>query len=464
MKTKIADRLVALALVVPFFFTTSCPGISGSQETDNTVTYPAITLPDVPETPKIPPKPLVFYLDGQYRPVMEDTGRTGFTVMYGMPDESVLLSSEDTGGDPIVRIMTVSQQEGEMSLVDTFFYFHNQDSPFPYRCSVAREYEGVTFEQVDVSFSDYNETTESFSVAYSGTTFDNLVLNKGVFSAYTADPSLSKSKNIRMRNAITALALWTALEIQGTERGLAAAFPRYEINEFGAYIYQAKGAKEALGWVFVGIAVVALTVAVIACPPASIAIVSTVGGISLTVTAGVSTATGAIAAGVAMASAGAAALIWALPDPPVPESPHYITGDYGQGGGTLIDKRHSHFDFDMEILPYRADTNLMYNQAAALPSQPNFNSITGWRLPTHDELFTIYFLYLVQGLIGLNRISPLSHEEGNFIWTSTETDSNHVMVLVLSVQNRENGSGFNENFDQIRKTVRAGAIYVREIR
>jgi hypothetical protein len=142
--------------------------------------------------------------------------------------------------------------------------------------------------------------------------------------------------------------------------------------------------------------------------------------------------------------------------------PALITGTLGPGGGTLIDKRDSNFAFDVEIYPYTANT-VTYNQASTL--RPNFNGATGWRLPTYEELSVIYSLYLVYDLLQIGQISPLSHEEGNFIWTSRETDSIFAIALDLSAQKKtEDPAIFATNFVPSAKSNRYGAVYVREIR
>jgi hypothetical protein len=220
-----------------------------------------------------------------------------------------------------------------------------------------------------------------------------------------------------MRNAITSLALWSSLVLQAPDRGLAASGNP----------------------LFTGIAAAAMTRAAIAGPGAGLASVPA------------TPVWGMVASGEwqdAAANSGT------------------TTGNPGPGGGTIIDRRNSNLDYDLEVRPYynpQDDASLpvtmTYDQAAVL--QPGFPG-SGWRLPEYSELFQIYRLYLLHEMIRLDQFSPLSHGSGNFIWTSTEHTVYDAVSLHLNrLVHSTDIDVFATNFGATSKDLNGGVCFVR---
>ncbi|MDR0526128.1 MAG: hypothetical protein LBG90_09710 [Spirochaetaceae bacterium] len=80
------------------------------------------------------------------------------------------------------------------------------------------------------------------------------------------------------------------------------------------------------------------------------------------------------------------------------------TADTGRIAITLTGD--SGLPYTIEVKPYTANTAMTFAETSAL--QPGFSG-TGWRLPTHDELNAIYYLYLKQNMLRLDQFSPLFH-------------------------------------------------------
>ncbi|MDR2468137.1 MAG: hypothetical protein LBD22_04160, partial [Spirochaetaceae bacterium] len=348
VKPTTGSRLAAAFLLIAFISTTcqnpDNPAKPAEQKKAEEIEFPPPTLPTV--------TPLVFFLDDEYKPAAEDTGRTGITTVGDMPLNRVVVSSEDLEAEPVVHLFGRSVPDGVTTYTTATMFFAGKESVFPYKCRVVQRQEQRTEEYTaSAAFSAYDDATETFSVDYENGSrvFNNLVLNKEVFGAYQFSNKVSESENIRMRNAVVAMALWTALEIQGEERGLAAAVPFYELNENGAAMYLSGGRGSPWGWIFLGISIAALALAVILCPPTSFALTASSAGISLLGTATITSTAATIAYGVAGVAALAAGFLIELEPPkdtppvqpaPPSEKPS-ITGTAGPAGGTLVDKRDS---------------------------------------------------------------------------------------------------------------------------
>jgi hypothetical protein len=473
VKPPITCRLAAAFLLVSFLSMT-CQTPDSPEEKPNTG-IPKGWIVDPPPPPEFPLKrtPVVFFLDDEYVPTAVDTGRTGLMAAGGMPDEQTLISSEDGGAEPVVRFFGASLQETGIALTTASLSFANKESLFPYKAQVIQR-RGTEEYTANVAFSEYNWNTQTFSVTYEYglQTFDNLVLNKEVFGAYLFSDEVSESQNIRMRNAVVAMALWVSLEIQGEQLGLAAALPRYEVNENGAAMYLSGGKKSVVGWIFTGIAVVAFATAFIICPPVAFSVVASPGGISILGTALVSSTAGAVAVGIGLAASVAAAVCFALDsETSSPPENRTKTGQRGPAGGTLIDKCDSKLDYNLEVIPYTADTTLTFSQARAL--NPTIGGYSGWKLPTLDELSRIYSLYLMYGMITFSSFSPLATTEG-WLWTRTEIQSqsnplsrgiaaapSYAWALNLGIQ--ATGDNFNQNFRSSDQSSYLAACLVRVV-
>jgi hypothetical protein len=357
--------------------------------------------------PPLPAKPAVFFLDKNYQPTTEDTGRTGITALTVAEVPSVLVSSEYseyTGAEPVVRFF--SRSTGETVALT----FASGDSLFPYNCQVTRQNEAPF--TTNAAFSAYNSTTETFSLTREdgAEPFEDIALNKEIFTAYQPTSEVSESQNIRMRNAVVAIALWAALEVLGVDSALAVSVPL-------------AGTSTAVGRSLPEIAARAPTPEI-------------------------------VAAGVALVTA----VPLTAENAPEAEPPS-ITGTTGPAGGVLIDKRENILGYAMEVMPYTA--NLRLNFAAASGLKPNFGGFTDWRLPTLDEWYVIYKLYLEDGKLEFTQISPVSTTDYS-LWTGTTAEGNENYAARLLLWKKATGANFGENFTTAEKHEFFPATYIRK--
>ena len=393
----------ATALLLAFTVTlTSCPVVStgGEGGTDPVQPVNPVNPPIVKEPPAIPPVFAFFYLDGKELSIT-DTGRTGFMAANVAGAESLLIVSEDLEPDaPIVYFYGI---EGISSAKIQFT--RGEDFPGSF---VVSEESGT---ETTATFTGYNKDTASFSVTISDNantnteTYNDLVLNSGVFTAYTFDEALSDSQNLRIKNIITSLALWTSLAYQTQSDGLAV-----ERNEAGAYLVLAGGAKQvftAAATVFAVIAVVAVAVVVIACPVVALAAAPFVPG-GIAVTGAVAASVGAVFEGIAVASGiaaeGFATAAAAMEDSPSdsPETPGstappYSTGDPGPEGGVLFAVAYEDGYKWFEAAPDDLGPAKMLSGAVATDCEA-YSAYTGgktdWFLPDFTHLNYVYSLYV----------------------------------------------------------------------
>jgi hypothetical protein len=473
----VRSRLVAAFLLAAFLsMTCTLPDSGDSSGGTNTsatqtdtggTTAPPVIPPgaDIPAVPELPLRPAVFFLDENYQPTTEDTGRTGITAFSVAEGPSVLVSSEYTGSQPVVRFFgrSAGEEGAEPVYATVALTFADKDSLFPSTCQVEQRQGEETF-TVNAEFSPYNSTTETFSVTYEygQETFDNLVLNKNIFTAYQFTSEVSESQNIRMRNAVVAMGLWAALEIQAQERSLAVAVPRYTVNEYGAAMYLSGGAKQVVNLICVTVSVIAIVAVVVTCIPVVLTLKAAGNPVAAEV---ILTATSKIIDdGFARIRAAADAVFSPPkenkpePEPPPPPPPS-ITGTTGPAGGVLIAKRESTLDYAMEVMPYTANTALTFDEAFSL--NPTFGGFTGWRLPTHEELFIIYKLYLEEGKLEYTQISPLSTTRGS-LWTGTTWTENVNYAVRLNLAKKATGDKFDENFAVAEKNIFFAATYIRK--
>jgi hypothetical protein len=386
----------ATALLLAFTVTlTSCPVVSTGGDSDS-ASSPPRPPPVTPVAPPVEQDPTLFaffYLDGK-EPSVIDTGRTGFmTVNVKGAEELLIVSDDKESADPIVYfygIEGISSVELRFARGEDFperFVIHPEDGP-----------------DTTAEFSAYDENTATFSVTISDdvntVTYDDLVLNSGVFSAYTYDDSLTPSQNLRIKNIVTSLALWTSLAYQTQSAGLAV-----ERNEAGAYMVLAGGSKQVfttIAIVFAVVVVVAVAVAVIAAPVMALA--SVVPNYAISVAGAVAASVAETAVGVALVSGIAAAgFITAaglIEDPPPvstrPPALPYSPGDPGPEGGVLFAVEYEDGYRWFEAAPDDLGPAKMLNgeaEAACTAYSTSTDGKKDWFLPDFTQLNYIYSLY-----------------------------------------------------------------------
>ncbi|MDR2923245.1 MAG: hypothetical protein LBU85_07885 [Treponema sp.] len=228
------------------------------------------------------------YLDNDYKPTTTDSGKTAMYVENNELATDVLVLAEirDNNIDNDVVVRVINKQNN--SLV-SFFYHNGKD--FPYKVAITIDGQDITGE-----FSMYDVIEEKYSVEF---TYDNnktekyknFILNKNVFSLHKNDDRLSDTQNTRASCILTTLALWTSLSLQLDDTFVVG----------GRWNFW-----HTLSVVFAAVAVIAVVVVCILAPPAAIA----VAGVTLTVS--LSTTPALIAGGVAVGSAVAAMVTYAI--------------------------------------------------------------------------------------------------------------------------------------------------------
>jgi hypothetical protein len=180
-------------------------------------------------------KPVGFYLSDNYQPSADDTGKTAFMMQ---DNEDFMITSEELeNNDTVVRFLS-SEKNGGVSI-----YFAAGD-PFPKGFALTGE-TGTVYG----IFSLYDTEAETFSLTlrHGGEehTFNGLVLNKNVLTAYQDNPELNAGQNNRMRDYVTALGVWTAITMQfgGTDAENEGA-PTSSIGNFSYGIN-----RSWFGWV-----------------------------------------------------------------------------------------------------------------------------------------------------------------------------------------------------------------------
>jgi hypothetical protein len=129
------------------------------------------------------------------------------------------------------------------------------------------------------NFSLYNPTDQQYSVLFEKEgeeekcELKDLNLNRQIFQVYVDDPALGNTQNLRLKNAVTVLAVWDsiALQIPGDD---------FTVQGTGMYVASwwnpVSWIKKAVEVVFQALPVIALVAAVIICAPIAIAIVETI--------------------------------------------------------------------------------------------------------------------------------------------------------------------------------------------
>jgi hypothetical protein len=240
----LASRLAAFAVLLSFT-AASCPQYSSPDTAPppqkQRPLYPVSVIPQSGQQPTIP---VSFYLSDDYEPTETDTGKTAFALSGDKTLEKFLATSEERGNGAVARFL-----DGE-SGTSVAVYFTGGE-PFPASFTLDSE-EGA----VSGFFSAYHEETETFALtlqcgAETYGPFESFTLNKNVFGLYQDDKNLTAGKNVRIRNYITALSVWTSMtywlnkqmtEMEDAERGLKKAMEN--ICEIGAVITVAAGAFE----------------------------------------------------------------------------------------------------------------------------------------------------------------------------------------------------------------------------
>jgi len=152
-----------------------------------------------------------FYLDEDYQSTVNDIGKMAMYVENNELTKDVLVLAEirddDIDNDVVVRV--INRQNN--SLV-SFFYYRGQY--FPHKVVITSDGETIIGK-----FSLYNTLSEKYSVEFTNKdggseNYNNLILNKKVFSLHKKDNALTDTQNVRISNIITTLALWNSLAFQ----------------------------------------------------------------------------------------------------------------------------------------------------------------------------------------------------------------------------------------------------------
>ena len=146
-----------------------------------------------------------FFLDSGLNPTTEVTDTTAFA--YEVSGQKVLITSSDKPAGSSVRFILPDSNIG----IQTNFA---QDSPFPYGFSVVQD--GAVIATADMSPYDYEAQRFSMTIhdGEGPQVFEQIILSKNALSAYQDDPGISLSENIRNRNILAAMALWSAIDGQ----------------------------------------------------------------------------------------------------------------------------------------------------------------------------------------------------------------------------------------------------------
>jgi len=151
------------------------------------------------------------YLDEDYQPTVNDIGKMAMYVEKNELAKDVLVMAEirndNIDNDVVVRV--INKQNN--SLVSFFYY---KDQYFPHKVVIT-----IDGETIIGQFSLYSPLSETYSVEFNYKTgesenYNNLILNKNVFSLHKKDYELTDTQNIRISHIITTLALWNSLAYQ----------------------------------------------------------------------------------------------------------------------------------------------------------------------------------------------------------------------------------------------------------
>jgi hypothetical protein len=201
MYEKAVFKIIAMIVLIAFTVSCSSPVNDEGDQADTT-----LRVPIGKGTPRF------VYVDADYDPAETDSGRTLLSIEDNEVAEGVAVIAEIPGNDlnngSIVRVVNNNNQS-----VVSFFFRKNQI--FPHQVVTQSEKGTVTG-----TFSLYNPTDQQYSVLFEkeGETekceLKNLNLNKGIFQVYEDDEDLNTSQNLRLKNAVTALAVWDSIALQ----------------------------------------------------------------------------------------------------------------------------------------------------------------------------------------------------------------------------------------------------------
>jgi hypothetical protein len=199
------------------------------------------------------------FLDEHDQPTHHDIGRMAMVIENNDAAQGVLVVAEIYGNnldnDMVVRVINRNNN----SIVSVFY---RSRMLFPHSIFITVEGENILG-----TFSNYNHGTQRYSVTFTDDygeeeIFENLVLNRNVFTLHQYYDGLSDTQNARLQNIITTLALWNSLAFQIEEDfevvGIVPA------NIFRRW--------NPLTIVFAAVAVVAFVAVVILALPAAVAV------------------------------------------------------------------------------------------------------------------------------------------------------------------------------------------------
>jgi hypothetical protein len=271
MKSSFVYKITAPVILLVFTITSCTPFVMPGPDRVVTVSVPTVTIGkgDIQ----------FVFLDEYDQPTTTDIGRMAMVIENNDAAQGVLVVAEIYGNnldnDMVVRVINRNNN----SIVSVFY---RSRMFFPHSIFMT-----VDGENISGTFSNYNPGTQTYSVTFTDDyddkeIFENLVLNRNVFTLHQNYDGLSDTQNARLQNIITTLALWNSLAFQIEED--------FEVvGIVPANIF--RSIRNNLRTVFVVVAVVAFAAVIILAPPATV----TVSGSALTVST--STTTQLIAAG-----------------------------------------------------------------------------------------------------------------------------------------------------------------------
>ena len=242
----------------------------------------------------------LFYLDSNNKPAPWDTGKIAMIAETEDAQGVAVVASNKLGGGIAVQVVNANNDS-----VVTFVYPSGKN--FPSRVTI-----NIGGEETEGKFSAYDRATETYSVTFSQDeeteTFDNLFLNKNVFTLNQPNGRSNESQDARLQRITTTMALWASLMLQtDDDSGIGARAAR------GGGFW-----KKVVSTVLKAVAVVAVVVLIVIAPPLIITGGSII--IPLVTTAQI------IVAAVALAAVAVAAVLDSIPSKTEspPQEPTYL--------------------------------------------------------------------------------------------------------------------------------------------
>ncbi|MDR2509976.1 MAG: hypothetical protein LBC77_04950 [Spirochaetaceae bacterium] len=211
---------------------------------------------------KVTGKPVFFFLDENYEPSFEDSGKLGFMVQENESAEGFLMVSEELDDYNAVRFFF------EDTGVQANMYFEKSKA-YPYR--LIMDDNGV------VSYINFSnlEDSQFYSISIEqgveSTVLEGLFINRDIFSAYQDDCDFNASQNLRARNIIVSLGMFLSVCTYLTDEAETEASQRHARFGFSPVSWLKSAIKATVKKV---VAVVTIAAVVISVAVAVVAMVS----------------------------------------------------------------------------------------------------------------------------------------------------------------------------------------------